>query len=280
MHHLPMMGVLAYPEIDPVLVEIFGLPIRWYSLAYMAGLLFGWWWARKVAERTKTPVTRTDLDDFLTWAILAVILGGRLGYVLFYKPLAYIENPMTIFRLWDGGMSFHGGMLATTLAIIWFAKRRKIPLYRFADLIAAVVPVGLLLGRLANFINGELWGRATNLPWAMIFPSDPSGLPRHPSQLYEALLEGALLFLVLNWFVWRTDIMRRRPGFVVGLFFFGYGLSRFVIEYAREPDAHLGLFAGFISMGQILSLPMILFGLWLMQDSKAALAREKAGARR
>ncbi|GAB4576653.1 MAG: prolipoprotein diacylglyceryl transferase [Rhodothalassiaceae bacterium] len=271
-----MAGVLAYPEIDPVMFRIFGLPIRWYSMAYLLGLLFAWWWARRIAERRKLPVTRADLDDFLTYAILSVILGGRLGYVLFYKPLYYLENPLAILRLWDGGMSFHGGLVATTLLIIFFARSRKIPLYRFADLIAAVVPVGLMLGRLANFINGELWGRPTDLAIAMIFPADPLGLPRHPSQLYEAFLEGALLFTVLNFLVWRTDIMKKRPGFIVGCFFLGYGLARFIVEYAREPDAHLGLLAGLISMGQILSLPMILFGLWLVHHSRRTAERQPA----
>ncbi|GER06270.1 prolipoprotein diacylglyceryl transferase [Iodidimonas muriae] len=264
MHGISFLGVLAYPQIDPVLVTIFGLPIRWYSLAYLTGLMGGWWWVRKVAPTLGVPITRQQIDDFLMWATLGVILGGRLGYVLFYKPAAYLEDPAAILRLWDGGMSFHGGLVGVTLAIILYSRSKQIPLLRFSDMIAAAVPIGLFFGRLANFINGELWGRAANVPWAMVFPSDPSQLPRHPSQLYESALEGLVLFLAINWLVFRSQTVRRKPGLLVGLFFFGYGLSRYVVEFAREPDAHLGLLAGIISMGQLLSLPMILFGGWLM----------------
>lgn len=262
-----MMGVLAYPHIDPVLITIFGVPIRWYSLAYLGGLLLGWWWARRVALRLAVPVTRLQIDDFLMWATFGVILGGRFGYVLFYKPLTYLDNPVAILRLWDGGMSFHGGLLGVILAIVLFCRKNAIPLFRFSDMIAPVAPIGLLFGRLANFINGELWGRATDLPWAMVFPSDPVQVPRHPSQLYEAALEGLLLLLVLNYVVWQTSAAQRRPGLLSGLFCIGYGLSRYIVEFAREPDAHLGLFANVISMGQLLSLPMIVFGLWLVWQS-------------
>ncbi|GAK32373.1 prolipoprotein diacylglyceryl transferase [Iodidimonas nitroreducens] len=257
-------GVLAYPQIDPVLVSIFGFPIRWYSLAYLVGLLGGWLWVRKVAVALAVPITRRQIDDFLTWATLGVILGGRLGYVLFYKPAAYLDNPMAILRLWDGGMSFHGGLLGVTLAIIFYARAQKLPLLGFADMIAAAVPIGLLFGRLANFINSELWGRPSTVPWAMIFPTDPVQVPRHPSQLYEALLEGLLLFIVLNALIYWTHKARKLPGLIVGLFFIGYGLARYLVEFARQPDQHLGLFADFISMGQILSLPMIFFGLWVI----------------
>lgn len=257
-------GGIPYPEIDPVLVEIFGLPIRWYSLAYLAGILLGWLWMRRMAPRVGVPVTPRQLDDFIMWATLGVILGGRLGYVLFYRPAAYFDHPLSILRLWDGGMSFHGGLVGTTLMIIFFARTQRLPLFKFADLVAIAVPIGLFFGRLANFINGELWGRASDIPWAMVFPRDPLGLARHPSQLYEALLEGALLFLVLNLLALRGRLVARRPGTVVGLFFVGYGAARYLVEFAREPDAHLGLFGNFISMGQILSLPMIAFGAWLV----------------
>lgn len=275
---MSMMGVLAYPQIDPVLITIFGVPVRWYSLAYLGGLLLGWWWARRVAVRLAVPVTRLQIDDFLMWATFGVILGGRLGYVLFYKPMTYLSDPMAILRLWDGGMSFHGGLLGVVLAVILFCRKNRISLFRFSDMIATVAPIGLLLGRLANFINGELWGRAADLPWAMVFPYDPLQVARHPSQLYEAALEGLLLLLVLNFVVWRTSVAQRRPGLVSGLFFIGYGLSRYVVEFAREPDAHLGLLADFISMGQVLSLPMIAFGLWLVwqsgrQDASGSLAK-------
>jgi len=262
------LAVLSYPEIDPVLVEIFGFPIRWYSLAYIAGLLLGWLWMRRTAAVLGVPITRIQIDDFLMWATLGVILGGRLGYVLFYKPAFYLSHPLEALQLWDGGMSFHGGLVGVTLGIILFARRHRIDLFRFSDLVASSVPLGLLFGRLANFINGELWGRATDLPWAMVFPRDPLGLPRHPSQLYEAALEGLALFVILNWMIYRSDIARRYPGSVVGAFFTGYGAFRFLVEYAREPDAHLGLISGFISMGQILSLPMILFGIYLIQRAR------------
>lgn len=264
-------GGIPYPEIDPVLIEIFGLPIRWYSLAYLAGILLGWLWMRRMAPRVGVPVTRRQLDDFIMWATLGVILGGRLGYVLFYKPVDYLADPLAILRLWDGGMSFHGGLVGTTLAIVLFARNQRLPLYKFADLVAIAVPIGLFFGRLANFINGELWGRATDLPWAMVFPRDPAGLPRHPSQLYEALFEGVVLFALLNLLATRARLLERRPGTIVGLFFIGYGAARYLVEFAREPDAHLGLFAGIVSMGQILSLPMIAFGAWLVwQAGRAA----------
>ena len=259
-----LLASLPYPDIDPVLARPFGFPIRWYSLAYLGGLILGWLWMRRMAPRIGTPITRQAIDDFLFWATLGVILGGRLGYVIFYKPGTYMADPMEILRLWDGGMSFHGGLIGTTLAILWFCRSRWIPLMRFADLVSLAVPIGLFFGRIANFINGELWGRPGDVPWAMVFPRDPLGVPRHPSQLYEAALEGIVLFLILNLVATHHDLARRRPGVVVGLFCAGYGVARFMVEFFREPDAYLGLIGGVISMGQILSLPLILFGAWLI----------------
>ncbi|WP_262689942.1 prolipoprotein diacylglyceryl transferase [Kordiimonas aestuarii] len=257
------LAVIAYPEIDPVLVKIGPLAIRWYSLAYIAGLLFGWWFIRRKASKPGAPLSPAHVDDFLTWAIIGVIAGGRLGYVLFYNLPAYVQDPIAIFRLWDGGMSFHGGALGVVLAIILFCRKHKLDLMRVADLIAIVAPIGLLTGRIANFINGELWGRPTDVSWAMIFPGDPLGVPRHPSQLYEAFGEGLLLFLILQFLYHKTPLAKRAPGFIAGVFFLGYGLARILVEFVREPDAHLGLTAG-ISRGQMLSVPMFLFAAWLM----------------
>ncbi|WP_020399614.1 prolipoprotein diacylglyceryl transferase [Kordiimonas gwangyangensis] len=265
---LSPLAVIAYPDINPFAlgpIEMFGteLGIRWYSLAYIAGLLFGWWYIRRITTKPGAPMAPSHVDDFLTWAIIGVIAGGRLGYVLFYNLPAYVENPIAIFRLWDGGMSFHGGALGVVLALILFCRKHKLDLMRVGDLIAIVTPVGLFTGRLANFINGELWGRPTDVPWAMVFPSDPLGLPRHPSQLYEAFGEGIVLFLLLQLLYHKTPLAKRAPGFIAGTFFAGYGLVRILVEFVREPDAHLGLMAG-ISRGQMLSVPMFLLAAWLM----------------
>jgi len=273
-------AVIDYPAIDPVLVEIFGLPIRWYSLAYLGGLILGWLWMRRMVPVLKTPVSRADLDDYLLWATFGVILGGRLGYVLFYKPLFFAANPLAILQLWDGGMSFHGGMLGTLIATVLFCRRRSIPIFRFADMLVCAVPIGLFLGRIANFINGELWGRPTDVAWAMIFPSDPAQVPRHPSQLYEAGLEGLLLFILLNALAFKSRLGTDRPGTTTGIFFIGYGLARYIVEFARAPDAHLGLIGEFISMGQILSLPMLAIGLWfLWQAGRRAPSHLPSGSR-
>jgi len=273
------LAVIPYPEIDPVLVEIFGLPIRWYSLAYLGGLILGWLWMRRLAPVIKTPVTRLQLDDYLLWVTFGVILGGRLGYVLFYKPVFFLENPGATLQLWDGGMSFHGGMLGTLVATVLFCRRHAIPIFRFADLLVCAVPIGLLLGRIANFINAELWGRPTDMPWAMVFPTDPEQLPRHPSQLYEAGLEGLVLLVLLNGLALRSRLGIERPGTITGLFFIGYGLARYVVEFFRAPDAHLGLLAGLMSMGQLLSLPMIAIGVWFIWKAGRPAASRAGGGR-
>lgn len=267
----PML-VIPFPAIDPTLVEIGPFAIRWYALAYIVGLLVGWRYVRWLAEKPPALLTGEHIDDLLVWITLGVILGGRVGYVLFYRPDIIVENPLEILQVWHGGMSFHGGLLGCILAGYLFARRKGVPPLHVGDLCAAAGPIGLLLGRLANFVNGELWGRASDVPWAMVFPADPAQTPRHPSQLYEAALEGLVLFVVL-WLLARRETVRRRHGLVFGVFIAGYGLARFLVEFAREPDAHLGLFVAGATMGQILSLPMILFGaaivIWARRGGRA-----------
>lgn len=254
-----MTFALAFPTIDPVLIEIGPFVIRWYALAYLVGLIAGWRMLMRLADGSGGAVSRQDADDFLVWATFGVILGGRLGYVLFYRPGFYFENPLEILIVWQGGMSFHGGIAGVIVAAIWFARRHDLPLFVFGDMIARVAPIGLFFGRLANFINAELYGRVTDAPWGMVFPTG-GPLPRHPSQLYEAALEGLALFVILNLLA-RTDWAKARPGVVIGAFLFGYGVFRTAVEFVREPDAHLGfIFAG-VTMGQILSFPMIIAGI-------------------
>jgi len=256
---------LNFPQIDPVIVQIGPLALRWYAMAYLAGLLLGWQYVKRMARRPPHAATDPQVDDFLTWAVFGVVLGGRLGYVLFYKPAFFLENPGQILAVWNGGMSFHGGLLGVAVATIWYTHRHNMNTLAFGDLLGCAAPIGLFFGRLANFINGELWGRTTTdeAPLAMIFPHvGPE--PRHPSQLYEATLEGLVLFVLL-FVLWRIEAIRRRPGMLFGIFLAGYGTARFTVEFFREPDAHLGyLFADAITMGHILSFPMILLGLGLI----------------
>lgn len=253
------MQGLAFPEIDPVAISVFGLAIRWYSLAYLAGFLAGWAYALKLLDNATVRPFKNDADDFLPIAVLGVILGGRLGYVLFYNPIFFFENPSEILKVWQGGMSFHGGALGVFIAMIAFSLYRKFSFLRLADLTTTVVPFGLLFGRLANFANGELYGRATDVAWGVRFPAG-GFISRHPSQLYEAFLEGLMLLIIL-FFVYKK--FRDKPGVTASCFLIGYGAFRFIIEYFREPDAQYGLFMGFISMGQILSLPMVVVGVIL-----------------
>lgn len=257
---------IAFPIIDPVAIEMGPLMIRWYSLAYVMGLVIGWRWMLRLADRPGMPVRRIDADDFLLWATLAVILGGRIGYVLFYRPGFYLDNPMEILAVWRGGMSFHGGLLGVLLAIVAFSRKRKLPWLALADMVCAVAPVGLFFGRVANFINGELFGRVTDVPWGMVFPRG-GPMPRHPSQLYEAGLEGIALLVLTVLLVYRFGALQRR-GLVAGCFMIGYGLSRFAVEFVREPDAQLGAVLAGATMGQLLSLPLIAFGLWLVHRSR------------
>ncbi|HYW17113.1 MAG TPA: prolipoprotein diacylglyceryl transferase [Allosphingosinicella sp.] len=242
-------------------------PLRWYSLAYLAGILIGWWYLMKLIDRPGAPMARRHADDMVFYATLGIILGGRLGYVLFYRPGYYFSDPIQILRLWDGGMSFHGGVLGVTLGILYMARKHKLDWLRVHDYVACCVPFGLFFGRLANFVNGELWGRQTDVPWAIVFP-DGGGVPRHPSQLYEAGLEGIFLFLVLWFLFWKTDA-RYQPGKLVGAFLLVYGLSRFLVELVRQPDRGLENLPWGLTMGQTLTVPMVLGGAWLIATAKA-----------
>lgn len=269
--------------LDPVAIPIhftlfshpFAFDIKWYSIAYITGILVGWWYLLKLIAQPGSPMARRHADDLVFYATLGIILGGRIGYVLFYAPWM-LKSPLTILRLWDGGMSFHGGMIGTSIGIIVFARAQKLDWLRLHDYLACTVPFGLLFGRLANFVNGELWGKPADVPWAIVFPRTVEGgldPARHPSQLYEAGLEGIVLFAVLWYAFWRTKA-RYEPGRLVGLFLLGYGLARFTVEFFREPDAQFtdvlgGFFATTIHMGQLLTLPMIIGGAYLIATAKA-----------
>lgn len=254
-------GILL-PEFDPFAIQFGAFGIRWYALAYIVGLLGGLYLLRREAKRPGAPISAPQLDILLNYVIIAIILGGRIGYVTFYDPLYFLTHPIEIIKIWQGGMSFHGGLLGVTLAMLLFARRHNIPLLAVSDRVAMVVPIGLFLGRLSNFINGELMGRVSDLPWAMIFPNS-DGLPRHPSQLYEAGLEGLALGVVM-WVAARRGALAKR-GTMTALLLIGYGIARFAVEYVREPDAQLGTLFGITTMGQLLSLPMIGFGIYIYQ---------------
>ena len=258
-------------HLSPVALDLGFFELRWYSLAYLAGIFIGYWYLLKLLKQPGAPMARRHADDLVFYAALGIILGGRLGYVLFYNLSYYLQNPVDILKLWDGGMSFHGGVVGTTLGILYLARKEKLPWLRIHDYVACCVPFGLLFGRLANFVNHELWGAETNVPWAVRFPELSAtgdmvlGDPRHPSQLYEAGLEGLVLFAILWWMFWRTEA-RYQPGKLVGAFIFFYGCFRFAVEFVREPDAQLIDFvaATGLHMGQWLSVPMIVGGLYLM----------------
>ena len=275
---------MQFPEFDPVLISIGPLDIRWYALAYVAGIVLGWWYAARIIKTDrlwapgKAPINTQQLDDLVLWVTLGIILGGRLGYALFYQPHLYGQlfmgpDNFALFRLWDGGMSFHGGLLGCTLAVVVFALRSKVRILSVGDVALAAAPFGLMFGRLANFINGELWGRETTVPWAVRFCNDsiqrmygfcPAGNePRHPSQLYEAGLEGIFLFGLLAFAIWKVGLLRK-PGYVTGLFLLGYGLIRATLENVRQPDAGLDHLPFGLTMGMILSTPMMLVGAWLI----------------
>ncbi|NAX16481.1 MULTISPECIES: prolipoprotein diacylglyceryl transferase [unclassified Vibrio] len=252
-------GFIQFPNIDPVLIAIGPISIRWYGLMYLVGFVFAMWLANRRADKPNSGWTREQVSDLLFAGFLGVVIGGRVGYVLFYNFDLFLQDPLYFFKVWTGGMSFHGGLLGVISAMFWYARKNNRTFFGVADFVAPLVPFGLGMGRLGNFMNSELWGRVTDVPWAIIFPNG-GPLPRHPSQLYEFFLEGIVLFIILNLF-----IRKNRPiGSVSGLFLIGYGTFRFLVEYVREPDAQLGLFAGFISMGQILSLPMIIVGALMM----------------
>lgn len=257
---------IPYPVIDPILFQVGPLAIRWYSLAYIGGLLFAWRYMVHLSARPPQVASREAIDDFLVWATLGVVVGGRIGYTLFYNFDYYAANPLAVLQVWKGGMSFHGGVLGVIVSGFIFVKRRNIPALRFADIVACATPVGLMLGRLANFINGELYGRASDVPWAMVFPRGGPAA-RHPSQLYEATLEGLVLFCVL-YVLSRSQAIRSRPGVLTGVFMIGYAIARTIVELFRQPDAHLGVLAAGLTMGQWLSLPMIVGGIYLIVRAK------------
>ena len=251
---------LVYPQIDPVAVSIGPFGIRWYAIAYISGLTLGWHYVKWLVRRPPYAMSEIEVDDFLVWATMGVVLGGRLGYVLFYKPGFYLQNPLEALEVWHGGMSFHGGLIGVVSAIILFARLRRRSLMAIGDVVCCAVPLGLLFGRIANFINGELFGRvAFDVPWAMVFPGG-GPLPRHPSQLYEAGMEGVILFLLL-FGLWTIPAVRARQGTIAGVFLIGYGLARITGEFFRQPDPFLGFLWGGATMGQLLSLPLVAGGL-------------------
>jgi phosphatidylglycerol:prolipoprotein diacylglycerol transferase len=289
---------VPFPDFDPVLISIGPLDLRWYALAYVAGIVLGWWYANRLAKNAavwapgQPPATTVQVDDLVLWITLGIILGGRFGYALFYQPHLYGDlftgatwgERLGLFRLWDGGMSFHGGLIGVSLAIVWFAWKNKIRLLSLGDLVAPVVPIGLGFGRLANFINGELYGRPTDVPWGVNFCNDrmrdifgpdcqavnqdgfivgPGDIPRHASQLYEAGLEGIILLGVLWLAVYKWGLLKK-PGYVSGIFLFGYGLIRASLENVRQPDAGLENLPLGLTMGMMLSIPMMLIGAWLI----------------
>ncbi|NND68662.1 MAG: prolipoprotein diacylglyceryl transferase [Halioglobus sp.] len=253
--------MIPYPVIDPVAVSLGPIQIHWYGLCYLAGIAAGWWLAVRRSARPWSPVRREQVDDLVFYVALGVVLGGRFGYILFYGWEKLLADPAWALRVWEGGMSFHGGFIGVMLAMWLYGRRQRIPFWRLMDFIAPFVPIGLGLGRVGNFIGQELWGRATDVPWAMVFPADPLGLARHPSQLYQVALEGVLLFTVLIIFS-----ARPRPLYAVsGLFSLMYGCVRFGVEFVREPDAHITELAfGWMTRGQVLSAPMILVGVVLL----------------
>ena len=267
---MPVFAI-AFPAIDPVALSLGPLQVRWYALAYIGGLLIGWWWARRLSRQTalwgavKAP-SDAALDDLIVYMALGIVLGGRIGEVLFYNLPYFLANPAESLQIWQGGMSFHGGLIGAAVAAHLFARAKGLATLSVYDLCSTVVPVGLLLGRIANFINGELWGRVADVPWAVIFPgAGPE--PRHPSQLYEAALEGAVLLVLMIWASRRFGFAR--PGRLTGVFGMGYGVTRFIGEFFREPDEHLGFLAGgWLTMGMLLSLPVFAVGLWLWRRAR------------
>ena len=258
--------MLAYPRIDPVAISIGPLQFRWYGLMYLFGFVSGWWLGRRRAATPGSGWQPQEVDDMVTWAIFGVVLGGRLGYILFYDLAYYVSQPAAILQIWHGGMSFHGGLLGVLFAVWMYARRSGRDFMSVVDFVAPLIPPGLFFGRIGNFINGELWGAPTTLPWAMVFP-DGGPFPRHPSQLYEAALEGVVLFAAVWWFSGR----KRPVGAVSGLFGLLYAVFRFAVEFVREPDPQLGYLAfGWLTMGQVLCLPLFGVGLWLLLRGRPA----------
>lgn len=271
--------LIAFPVFDPVAISFGPIAIRWYALAYIVGIVLGWIYARSLVKKERlwggpAPITLTQLDDFILWVTIGIIVGGRTGYVLFYNPAFFMQHPIEIFQLWNGGMSFHGGFLGCVAAVMLFARKNNISILSLGDITTAVAPIGILLGRIANFINSELWGRHADpsLPWAIVFPNG-GPLPRHPSQLYEGGLEGILLFVILAVMI-RMGALKR-PGLILGSFIAIYGLARITGEFFREPDAQLGFLWGGLTMGMLLSVPMVIAGTILMVMASRRQAREQ-----
>lgn len=274
---LAQFSIMPFPNIDPVAFNLGPLPIHWYGIAYVFGIMLGWYYARTLSltdrlwPHEKSPITPVHLDDFIVWAAAGIVLGGRIGYILFYDMGAVIANPIRALQIWNGGMSFHGGLIGTTIAMVLFARRNGIPVWSMFDIIAAVAPIGLFFGRLANFVNGELWGRLSDAPWAVVFPTG-GPFARHPSQLYEAALEGIVLLIILAILIYGFKALKR-PGTVTGVFVCGYALSRIFVEFFREPDAQIGYLAGdWLTMGMVLSTPMFLLGVWAVLRARRASA--------
>ena len=262
-----MMLAIPFPAFDPVALDLGVIQIRWYALAYIAGILLGWRYAIWVVKRDNAGIDPQKLEDFVTWATIGIVLGGRLGFVLFYRPAYYFgEAPLEIFMIWQGGMAFHGGLLGVLVAALLFCRHHKIDVLRFGDAVCTAAPIGIFFGRMANFINGEIWGRPTDVPWAMVFPhAGPE--PRHPNQLYEGAVEGLFLFLFIFYLIKFTEA-QKRPGLIAGVFFLGYGAGRFMVEFVRGIDPVLGLFIyNTFSMGQFLCVPMILLGIFLIRKA-------------
>ncbi|MBP2558291.1 phosphatidylglycerol:prolipoprotein diacylglycerol transferase [Neorhizobium galegae] len=284
---LHLFALMPFPNIDPVAFSIGPLAVHWYGLAYVAGIMLGWFYARRLAANAslwrdgQSPITATQLDDFLVWVAAGIVLGGRIGYILFYDLASVVQNPIRAIEIWNGGMSFHGGFIGATIAMIIFARRNAIPVWSMFDTVAAVVPFGLFFGRIANFINGELWGAKTDMPWGVVFCNDrlrqlhmfcpAEEVPRHPSQLYEAGLEGIVMVLVLALMIYVFRALKV-PGTISGTFVVGYALCRIFVEFFRQPDAQLGYLLGtnWLTMGMVLSLPMIAAGLWAIVRARAA----------
>ena len=266
-------SAIILPEFNTFAVQFGAFGIRWYAVAYLVGLLAGWYLLRREADHKQSPLHPQTADILINYVLFGVIIGGRLGYILFYNSAYYLAHPLAIFKIWEGGMAFHGALLGVAIAVLIMAKRHRLPFFVLTDRIALVVPIGLFFGRLSNFINGELYGRVTALPWAMIFPNS-DGQSRHPSQLYEAGLEGLLLGIVML-LLWRRGWLQQH-GRITGVLLAGYGVARSMIEFVREPDAQIGLMLDSVSMGQLLSVPMIIFGVYLIKRKPALLSRSLA----
>ena len=257
--------MLEFPNINPIIISFDPLAISWYSLSYVVGIILGWYYIAKLIEKKYSRLKKQHIDDFITWVIIGIIIGGRLGYVIFYDPIKYFSNPIEILKTYEGGMSFHGGIIGFIIVSIIFTRKNKIKYFTLVDVSAAATPIALFLGRIANFINAELYGRVTDVPWAFIFPGS-DGLPRHPSQLYEAALEGFILFFILFFCITKYEGLKK-PGFISGLFLIFYSGFRLIIENYREPDAHIGLHAEFITRGQLLCIPMFILGFIVIKYS-------------